>query len=62
MFGVSDQSESEVASSTIYPKVTSETFDEWVVREVTDFERIKGLNFETVLGRWRATTWASTEA
>jgi sorting nexin-4 len=41
---------SEVASSTIYPKVTSETFDEWVVREVTDFECIKGLEFRDSLG------------
>lgn len=31
-------------------KVTSEMFDEQVVREVTDFERIKGLEFRDSLG------------
>lgn len=41
---------SEVASSTIYPKATSKMFDKGVVREATDFERIKGLEFRDSLG------------
>jgi len=42
-------------------KQTSEMFDEQVVREVGDFERIKGVEFRAAWAPWQVKTWISSE-